>query len=150
MPPLSAVPVLSQFASGSAAAIAPAAALSVPVTVPVTSSVAVTNVPSCGVPAGLFLGGGLIPLPVRLVQRNLALEFVEMAKLVPEAWLSEATEAEGASSKCCGTSWGPQTQTSSSNGHTCVGTVVCDYGRRVVNQVRTIRTELDDLPDPHY
>ena len=45
------------------------------------------------------MGEGLIPLPQRLVQRIVNLEFVEMAELLPEAWLyDEVTEP---ASRCC-------------------------------------------------
>ena len=40
------------------------------------------------VPAGMFLGEGLVPLPAKLVQRIICLEFVEMAELLPESWLA--------------------------------------------------------------
>jgi len=47
------------------------------------------------VPAGMFLGEGLVPLPAKLVQRIICLEFVEMAELLPESWLAaESSDAE--------------------------------------------------------
>ena len=44
---------------------------------------------------GLFMGEGLIPLPPKLVQYMVGLEFVEMAELMPEAWLFEEPAEEG-------------------------------------------------------
>ena len=41
-------------------------------------------------PAGLYLGHGVMPLPQRLLAKILNLEFVEMQDLLPEAWLSLA------------------------------------------------------------
>ncbi len=109
MPPISAVPVLEQFQTSTPVSsllglqAAPVSAQAVPglATHHGTPVVASAIVQSCGVPAGMFLGDGLMPLPARLVQRIAKLEFVEMAELHPKAWLSEATEAEG-SVKCCG------------------------------------------------
>lgn len=44
--------------------------------------------------AGQSLGEGLAPLPPKLVKKILSLEFVEMADLLPEAWLLEETSME--------------------------------------------------------
>ena len=44
--------------------------------------------PSVAVPAGMFLGEGLVPLPAKLVQCISNLEFVEMYELLPESWLA--------------------------------------------------------------
>ena len=44
---------------------------------------------------GLFMGEGLIPLPPKLVHKIVSLEFVEMAELMPEAWLFEEPAEEG-------------------------------------------------------
>ena len=46
----------------------------------------------------MFLGEGLVPLPAKLVQRIICLEFVEMAELLLESWLaaeSSDTEVSG-------------------------------------------------------
>ena len=40
------------------------------------------------------MGDGLAPLPQKLIKRILHLEFVEMADLLPEAWLLEETTME--------------------------------------------------------
>ena len=53
------------------------------------------------VPAGLYLGHGVMPLPQRLLTKILNLEFVEMQDLLPEAWLA-LTDDEAV--KCCSTS----------------------------------------------
>ncbi len=47
-------------------------------------------------------------IPARLVKRILVLEFIEMAGMLPEAWLSEMTETDNASIKCCGASLFPK------------------------------------------
>jgi len=49
---------------------------------------------SPAVPAGLFMGDSLAPLPAKLVKKIQALEFVEMANLLPEAWLLEESVVE--------------------------------------------------------
>ena len=41
--------------------------------------------PQVVVPAGMFLGEGLVSLPAKLVQRVVNLEFVEMYELLPES-----------------------------------------------------------------
>ena len=47
------------------------------------------------VPAGMFLGEGLVPLPAKLVQCTICLEFVEMVELLLESWLAaESSDAE--------------------------------------------------------
>ena len=53
------------------------------------------------VPAGLYLGHGVIPLPQRLLTKILNLEFVEMQDLLPEAWL---TLTDDDAAKYCSTS----------------------------------------------
>ena len=53
------------------------------------------------VPAGLYLGHGVMPLPQRLLTKILNLEFVEMQDLLPEAWL---TLTDDDAAKCCSTS----------------------------------------------
>ena len=53
------------------------------------------------VPAGLYLGHGVMPLPQRLLTKILNLEFVEMQDLLPEAWLALTDDD---SVKCCATS----------------------------------------------
>ena len=47
------------------------------------------------VPAGMFLGEGLVPLPAKLVQRIICLEFVEMAELLLESVESSDAEVSG-------------------------------------------------------
>ena len=52
--------------------------------------------PQVVVPAGMFLGEGLVPLPAKLVQRVVNLEFVEMYELLPESWLAaDGSDIEG-------------------------------------------------------
>ena len=43
-------------------------------------------------PAGMFLGDGLVPLPECLVTHILNRKFSEMHKLQPEAWVAETAE----------------------------------------------------------
>ncbi len=107
MPSLAAMPSVQVFSLDNPTAQAAPAVAPTPaalVTNPTSVVQAVTAAKQYSVPAGMFLADGFIPLPMRLVQRILALEFVEMADLLPEAWLSEVTEPEGASGKCCGAS----------------------------------------------
>ena len=42
-----------------------------------------------GIPAGLYLGEGLLPVPDKLVRMILKLEFIEMRDLMPKIWMSE-------------------------------------------------------------
>ena len=47
-----------------------------------------------GIPAGLYLGEGLLPVPEKLVPEKLVrmilkLEFIEMRDLIPKIWMSE-------------------------------------------------------------
>jgi len=50
--------------------------------------------PAPAVPAGLFMGDSLAPLPTKIVKKIIALEYVEMADLLPEAWLLEESAVE--------------------------------------------------------
>ena len=58
-----------------------------------TSATAV-SVPTPVASAGLLLGQGLAPLPAKLVKKIIALEFVEMADFMPEAWLLDESAME--------------------------------------------------------
>ena len=42
-------------------------------------------------PAGAYLGEGLLPVPEKLVQKIIWLEFVVMWELMSETWLQEET-----------------------------------------------------------
>ena len=84
------MPVVPSMQAPTAAGIATAAGSVAP-------AQAASAGPLVAVPAGMFLGEGLVPLPAKLVQRISNLEFVEMYELLPESWL--VTEGnEGASS----------------------------------------------------
>lgn len=50
--------------------------------------------PTAGAGAGVLMGDGLAPLPHKLIKRIQQLEFVEMADLLPEAWLLEESKME--------------------------------------------------------
>ena len=64
------------------------------VSAPLGSTIPNLTQPSlCGVPAGSYLGEGLLPVPDKLVQKILKLEFVEMRDLMPESWMREEEEA---------------------------------------------------------
>ena len=56
------------------------------VVAPVASSIVV-------MPAGGYMGEGLLPIPERLAKKIVALEFVEMRDLMPETWLREEEES---------------------------------------------------------
>ena len=43
-------------------------------------------------PAGGYMGEGLLPIPDKLVKRILNLEFIELREMLPEAWLREEEE----------------------------------------------------------
>ena len=62
----------------------PRAAL-LPVRGNMVHSQAVSSETQVVVPAGMFLGEGLVPLPAKLVQCIICLEFVEMGDLLPES-----------------------------------------------------------------
>ena len=63
------------------------------VAVSAAGSLAITSSAATAVACHL-LGEGLAPLPAKLWKRILSLEFVEMADLLPEAWLLEETVME--------------------------------------------------------
>ena len=57
-------------------------------------SVAAPGLPAnVGFPAGAYLGEGLLPVPEKLVQKIISLEFVEMWELMLETWLWEEEES---------------------------------------------------------
>ena len=45
--------------------------------------------PTAVVPTGSYMGGGLLPVPEKLVIKITRLEFVEMQELMPDTWLRE-------------------------------------------------------------
>ena len=68
-----------------------------------TTSAAISVVPSIttltsavGVSAGSYLGEGLMPVPEKLANKIIKLEFVEMQDLMPETWLLEEEESNRA------------------------------------------------------
>ena len=64
----------------------------------------VTATPTtCMVPAGLYLGHGVMPLPNKLLSKITALEFVEIHELLPETWLSASLDVEQPSTCCSST-----------------------------------------------
>lgn len=50
-------------------------------------------------PAGLYLGHGVMPLPQRLLHKTINLEFVEIQEILPEAWLTDSNSDFYV--KCC-------------------------------------------------
>ena len=53
-----------------------------------------TSIPT--LPAGGYMGEGLLPIPEKVVKKILELSFVEMRELMPEMWLQrEEEEASG-------------------------------------------------------
>ena len=50
--------------------------------------------PASAVPAGLFMGDSLAPLPAKIVKKIIVLEYVEMADLLLKAWLLEESVME--------------------------------------------------------
>ena len=73
----------------------PVSVVSVPSASPAIAQLATIAKPQVVVPAGMFLGEGLVPLPAKLVQRVVNLEFVEMYELLPESWLvAEGSDSE--------------------------------------------------------
>ena len=61
------------------------------VTVPGVSQLCTPAVASV-VPAGSFMAEGLLPVPDKLAQKIIRLEFVEMRELMPEMWMGEEEE----------------------------------------------------------
>ena len=68
-------------------------AMSTPSVVPVSSGglPGMSSIPV--VPAGSYMGEGLLPIPERLTKKILQLEFVEMRELMPETWLRDEEES---------------------------------------------------------
>ena len=56
------------------------------------SGLGVSPVVAAGVPAGAFMAEGLLPVPEKLAQKIIRLEFVEMRELMPEMWWREEEE----------------------------------------------------------
>ena len=56
---------------------------------PPMSVLGVSPVVAAGVPAGAFMAEKLLPVPEKLAQKILRLEFVEMRELMPEMWWRE-------------------------------------------------------------
>ena len=61
------------------------------VTVPGVSQLSTPAVAAV-VPAGSFMAEGLLPVPDKLAQKIIRLEFVEMRELMPEMWMGEEEE----------------------------------------------------------
>lgn len=59
----------------------------------VVSGIVPSSPAAVGFPAGAYLGEGLLPVPEKLAQKILRLEFIEMRELMPETWLREEEEA---------------------------------------------------------
>ena len=94
MPQLSAnFPLLPPISATGITAVSPSSVFSAsssnaPIAVTKALSQAANSGLQIAVPAGMFLGEGLVPLPEKLVQRIINLEFVEMSELMPESWLA--------------------------------------------------------------
>ena len=80
------LPAIAAVRSTPSVVSAPTAAATAAVTASVASTYETMSGPL--VPAGMFLGKGLVPLPAKLVARITKLEFVEMYELLPESWLA--------------------------------------------------------------
>ena len=104
LPPPSAipwVPLLASVAPTSGHIIVSSAAQPTPAATPNLMSVSpvvasVETVPGVSqlsvVPAGSFMAEGLLPVPEKLAQKIICLEFVEMRELMPETWLHNEEE----------------------------------------------------------
>ena len=85
--------VLSASMAGGAAVVSPTPAV-VPTTSLIKSGIPRPDgLPQAVVPAGSYMGEGLIPIPERLSKKILNLEFVEMRDLMPETWMREEEES---------------------------------------------------------
>ena len=95
LPPSGLLPNLPTFnASGVAAAGASGSGSHVmltPASTVVTPAASVTG--SAMVPAGCYMGEGMLPVPDRLVKKIVKLEFVEMKELLPETKIREEDES---------------------------------------------------------
>lgn len=93
-PPSIAVSWVPTFSASSSL---PTTVVSTPATVASLTPAVTTLMPATpslvsaavGVPAGTYLGEGLLPVPDKLVQKIVRLEFIEMRDLMPETWLRE-------------------------------------------------------------
>ena len=61
--------------------------------VPSVASLPAVSTVAAGFPVGSYLGEGLLPVPDKLAQKIVRLEYVEMRELMPETWLKEDEEA---------------------------------------------------------
>ena len=69
-----------------------------PVGAGVSGGMDVSSIVTPSLPAGGYMGEGLLPIPEKLVKKILNLDFVELREMLPEAWLREEEEV---SSKMC-------------------------------------------------
>ena len=92
IPPSSAISWVPVFSASNSLSL-PSLATSVSATPSGPAVLKLTQPSSCGVPAGSYLGEGLLPVPDKLVQKIVKLEFVEMRDLMPESWMREEEEA---------------------------------------------------------
>ena len=105
IPPSSAIPWVPLLTSDTSASgrlvVQPATATTSAATItsssiasgaPPMSGFGVSPVVAAGVPAGAFMAEGLLPVPEKLAQKIIRLEFVEMRELMPEMWWREEEE----------------------------------------------------------
>ena len=85
LPPLGLLPSLPSFAAASVAS-------SASVVAPMVTTAQGESSGAAVIPAGGYMGEGLLPVPDKLVKKIIKLEFVEMQELLPESWLREEEE----------------------------------------------------------
>ena len=106
-------------------------AMSTPSVVPVSSGglPGMSSIPV--VPAGSYMGEGLLPIPERLTKKILQLEFVEMRELMPETWMRRRVR-------------GPA-EDRTGYGYSSMAPVLCWHGRRLVAEISSHGARTDGL-----
>ena len=96
LPPSSAISWVPAFMSGVVPPVMPSlsATSSAGSVVPAAISLPALSTNTTGFPVGTYLGEGLLPVPDKLVQKIVRLEYIEMRELMPETWLKEEDEGK--------------------------------------------------------
>ncbi len=93
-------------------------------------------------PAGGYMGEGMLPIPEKVVRKILELAFVEMGDLMPEVWMREEEEAlvsRNVSKEADGTG----------NGRWAVGAMLRRFGQCTFHQIPTSGTGSNGIHGHH-
>ena len=94
LPPSTSIAWVPAFGSSAVTPAVPSlAANAASSVVPSVASLPAVSTVTAGFPVGSYLGEGLLPVPDKLAQKIVRLEYVEMRELMPETWLKEDEEA---------------------------------------------------------